>query len=76
MKAEADKALAVNPNDPLALFADGIALYGQYVTGGSSNAGLKTQAVDTLNKAKSAAQAAGNMSLSLNIDNFMKQNIK
>jgi tetratricopeptide (TPR) repeat protein len=76
MKGEADKALAVNPNDPLALFAEGIALYGQYVTGGSSNAGLKQQSVDTLNKAKAAAQAAGNVSLSMNIDNFMKQNIK
>lgn len=76
MKADADKALAIAPNDPLALFAEGIALYGQYVQGGNSNAGLKTQAVDTLNKAKSAAQAAGNFSLSLNIENFMKQNIK
>lgn len=76
MKADADKALAVSPNDPLALFADGIALYGQYVQAGSNNAGLKQQALDTLNKAKSAAQAAGNMSLSLNIENFMKQNIK
>jgi len=76
MKADADKALAISPNDPLALFAEGIALYGQYVQGGNSNASLKTQAVDTLNKAKAAAQAAGNMSLSLNIENFMKQNIK
>ncbi len=76
MKADADKALAISPNDPLALFSEGIALYGQYVQGGSSNAGLKTQAVDTLNKAKAAAQAAGNFSLSLNIENFMKQNIK
>lgn len=76
MKADADKALAVNANDPLALFAEGIALYGQYATGGSSNATLKQQAVDTLNKAKAAAQAAGNFSLSLNIENFMKQNIK
>lgn len=76
MKADADKALAISPNDPLGLFADGIALYGQYVQGGSSNSGLKTQAVDTLNKAKAAAQAAGNFSLSLNIENFMKQNIK
>lgn len=76
MKADADKALAISANDPLGLFAEGIALYGQYVQGGSSNAGLKQQAVDTLNKAKSAAQTAGNISLSLNIENFMKQNIK
>jgi tetratricopeptide (TPR) repeat protein len=76
MKADADKALAISANDPLALFAEGISLYGQYVQGGSSNSGLKTQAVDTLNKAKAAAQAAGNFSLSLNIENFMKQNIK
>lgn len=76
MRADADKALAASPNDPLALFADGIAQYGQYVQAGSSNAGQKQQAIDTLNKAKAAAQAAGNMSLSLNIENFMKQNIK
>ena len=76
MKADADKALAISANDALGLFAEGIALYGQYVQGGSSNAGLKQQALDTLNKAKSAAQTAGNFSLSLNIDNFMKQNIQ
>jgi TonB family protein len=76
MKADADKALAVNPNDALGLFAEGIALYGQYATTGSNNAGLKQQAVDALNTAKAAAQAAGNFSLSLNIENFMKQNIK
>jgi hypothetical protein len=76
MKADADKALAIAPNDPLGLFAEGISLYGEYVQGGSSNADLKKQAVDTLNKAKSSAQAAGNFSLSLNIENFMKQNIK
>ena len=76
MKGDADKALAIAPSDPLALFAEGISLYGQYVQGGSSDASLKTKAVDTLNKAKASAQAAGNFSLSLNIENFMKQNIK
>lgn len=76
MKADADKALAIDPNDALALYAEGIAQYGQYITGGSTNAGLKQQALDTLNKAKSAAQATGNTALVGNITTFMSQNIK
>ncbi|HEV3152197.1 MAG TPA: TonB family protein [Candidatus Baltobacteraceae bacterium] len=76
MKADADKALAIDANDPLALYAEGVALYGQYITGGSTNAGLKQQALDTLNKAKSAAQSAGNASLVSTITSFMSQNIK
>jgi tetratricopeptide (TPR) repeat protein len=76
MKSEADKALAIDPNDPLGLYAEGIALYGQYVNGGSTNGGLKQQALDSLNKAKAAAQSAGNASLVSNISTFMSQNIK
>lgn len=76
MKADADKALAMDPNDPLALYAEGIAVYGQYVVGGSTNAGLKQQALDALNKAKSEAQSAGNSSLVSNITTFMSNNIK
>ena len=76
MKSLADKALAIDANDPLALYAEGIAQYGQYIAGGSTNAGLKQQALDALNKAKSAAQSAGNTSLVSNITQFMSTNIK
>jgi TonB family protein len=74
MKADADKALAIDPNDGTALYAEGVALFGQYVTGGSSNGTLKQQALDTLNKAKSSAQAAGNTSLVSVVTSFMNQN--
>jgi tetratricopeptide (TPR) repeat protein len=76
MKGDADKALALSPNDPLALYAEGIAEYGQYIVGGSTNASLKQQALDTLNKAKSGAQSAGDSTLVSNISTFMSQNIK
>ncbi|HEV2262138.1 MAG TPA: hypothetical protein VGR69_07635, partial [Candidatus Rubrimentiphilum sp.] len=76
MKPYADKALALNPNDPLANFALGVAMTGAWIVGGKTRADYKTQAVAALNKAKAAAQAQGNIALSLNIDNFLKQNIK
>jgi len=76
MKSYADKALAINSNDALSNFAEGIALYGQYATGGSQDSSLKTQAVAELNKAKAEAQAQGNVALALNIDNFIKSQIK
>lgn len=76
VKAYADKALAVNPNDALANYAEGVALTGQWVVGNKSDAGLKAQALAALQKAKSAAQSAGNFSLSLNIDNFIKSTLQ
>jgi len=76
MKSYADKALAADPNDAQANFAEGVALGGQYIVGGKSDANLKSQALAALNKAKSAAQASGNFSLSLAIDNFIKQNLQ
>jgi TonB family protein len=72
MKALADKALAVKPDDAMANYAEGIALANEYAVGGKSNAQLKAQALAALDKAKAAAQAAGNVSLSLSIDNFKK----
>jgi tetratricopeptide (TPR) repeat protein len=75
MKSYADKALAANPNDAQANFAQGVALGGEYIVGGKTDASLKSQALAALNKAKSEAQAAGNMSLSLSIDNFIKQQL-
>jgi TonB family protein len=76
VKAYADKALAINPNDALANYAEGVALAGQWVAGNKQDAGLKAQALAALNKAKAAAQAAGNISLSLNIDGFIKHTLQ
>ncbi len=76
MKSYADKALAVNASDPEANFADGVALAGEYLVGGKTDASLKSQALAALSKAKAGAQAANNTSLSLNIDNFIKQNLQ
>ena len=61
--------------DAQANFAEGVALAGEYVVGGKSDASLKSQALAALNKAKSAAQASGNFSLSLSVDNFIKQSL-
>lgn len=76
VKAYADKALAINPNDALANYAEGVALSGQWVLGNKSDAGLKAQALAALNKAKASAQSAGNFTLSLNIDNFIKNTLQ
>ncbi|HET9097673.1 MAG TPA: tetratricopeptide repeat protein [Candidatus Baltobacteraceae bacterium] len=76
VKAYADKALAINPNDALANFAEGIGLAGEWVVGGKSDATLKAQALAALNKAKASAQSSGNISLSLNIDNFIKSTLQ
>ncbi len=75
MKAYADKALAVRPDDAQANFAEGVALTGEYVVGGKRSADLKSQALAALNKAKSSAQAAGQMSVSIAVDNFIKTNL-
>jgi len=37
---------------------------------------LKAQALAALNKAKASAQSSGNFSLSLNIDNFIKNTLQ
>ncbi len=76
MKGYADKALAADPNDAQANFAEGVAIGGEYIVGGKTDASLKSQALAALNKAKSAAQATKNFSLSLSIDNFIKQNLQ
>jgi TonB family protein len=76
MKSYADKALAANPNDPNANFAEGVALGGEYIVGGKTDASLKSQALSTLNKAKSEAQASGMSQLVASIDGFIKQNLQ
>ena len=76
MKADAQKGLAIDPGDPLSLYAEGVAEYGEYVTGGSMDSTLKQEALTALDKAKDAAQAAGNTALAGNIATFMQQNVK
>lgn len=76
VKAYADKALAINPNDALANFAEGIGLAGEWVLGGKSDSSLKAQALAALNKAKASAQSSGNSGLSSNIDNFIKTTLQ
>ncbi len=74
MKGYADKAVALGPNDPAANYAEGVALTGQYASNHDDK--VKAQAVDALHKADSLAQAAGETSLSLTIETFIKNNIK
>lgn len=74
VKAEADKALAINPNDAPANFAAGLGLTGQYA--GSHDDGVKKQALLYLNKADDLAKAAGNAALQIQIESFMKNNLK
>jgi tetratricopeptide (TPR) repeat protein len=76
MKPYADQALALNPNDALANYALGVAMAGAWIVGGKQKADLKSQALDALNKARTEAQAQGNMSLAFNIDSFIKANIQ
>jgi tetratricopeptide (TPR) repeat protein len=76
MKPYADQALAINPNDALANYALGVAMAGAWIVGGKNKADFKTQALNALNKARSEAQAQGNMSLAFNIDKFIKANIQ
>jgi TonB family protein len=71
MQAYAEKALAVQPNNALANFADGIALTGQYNSNHSD--GTKKQAVAALDKADQQAKADGNIALSLQIESFEKK---
>jgi len=73
-KTYADKAIGIKPDDPAANFVEGIALYGQYAT--TQKADLKSQALERLKKADDLAKAAGNTSLALQIEGFMKENIK
>lgn len=75
MKPYADQALALDPNNALANYALGVAMTGAWIVGGKNKADFKSQALDALNKARSEAQAQGNMSLAFNIDKFIKTSI-
>jgi lipopolysaccharide biosynthesis regulator YciM len=63
-KAAADKALAVNPGDAGANYAEGIVL---------ANTGKSQDAVGFLNKADAAAKQANNASLSAAVERALKQ---
>lgn len=75
-KGYADKALALNAADAQANFAEGVSISGQWVTGGGKDAGLKTQALEYLNKAQTLADTAGNVGLKLQVQNFIKGTFK
>lgn len=73
MKADADKALAIDPNDPQANFAEGVALAN--IANKNNDAAKKKQALDYLNKADGEAKnAAGPNSAALvkNIEDAIK----
>ncbi len=61
MQAYAEKALALQPNDAQANFAEGIALTGQWAS--SHDDGTKKKAPTALDKADQQAKAEGNEAL-------------
>jgi TonB family protein len=63
-KADADKALAIDPASAGANFAEGVAL---------ANEGKHDDAVTYLNKADTSAKAGSDASLTANIENVLKQ---
>ena len=65
MKADADKALAIDPGDAVANFAAGVAL--------GNTPGKSEDALTFLNKADASAKKANNASLSAQIENVIKQ---
>jgi tetratricopeptide (TPR) repeat protein len=75
MKTYADRALALQPNNPETNYAEGVALAGIWATSKHDDASKKA-AMDALNKADSLAKAAGNTTLALTIESFIKNTIK
>jgi len=73
MQSYADKAIALQPDNAQANFAEGIALAGQWAS--SHDDGTKKKASDALANADRLAKAGGNEALSLQIETFMKQNL-
>lgn len=73
MQSYADKAIALEPNNAQANFAEGIALTGQWSS--SHDDTTKKKAADALDRADQQAKAAGNEALSLQIETFVKQNL-
>lgn len=73
MQSYADKAIALQPNNAQANFAEGIALTGQWAS--SHDDTTKKKAADALDRADQQAKAEGNEALSLQIETFVKQNL-
>jgi tetratricopeptide (TPR) repeat protein len=73
MQSYADKAIALQPDNPQANFAEGIALTAQWSS--SHDDGTKKRATDALAKADQQAKAQGNEALALQIETFVKQNL-
>lgn len=74
VKAYADKALAIKADSPEANYAEGVAYVLIFVS--SKKDDDKKQATTYLTKADGLAKAAGNTSLALQIETFMKNNLK
>lgn len=74
VKGYADKALAIKGDSPEANYAEGVAYVLLYVNGKKDDD--KKSATTYLNKADALAKAAGNTSLALQIETFMKNNLK
>lgn len=75
-KSYADKAIAAGPDDAGAMFAEGVGMVALWANSSNKSDADKQAALAELNKADAAAKAAGNEALALNIENFIKNNIK
>jgi len=75
VKAYADKAIALKPEDALANYAEAVAYTGMYYTGGKKDAD-KASANAYAQKAIQYARAAGNEALALAVESFVKTNLK
>lgn len=73
MQSYADKAVALQPNNAQANFAEGVALTGQWAA--NKDDATKRKAADALGRADAEAKAAGNEALALQIETFAKQNL-
>jgi len=70
LKGYADKALAIDANDPVANFFEGFAIAEQY--NASHDQRQKAQALTYLNKADTLAKAAGEQALAKNIEQIIQ----
>jgi len=75
VKAYADKAIALKPDDALANYAEAVAYTGMYYSGGKKDAD-KASANSYAQKAIQYARAAGNEALALAVESFVKTNLK
>jgi TonB family protein len=71
MEAYAEKAIAIQPNNALANFAEGVSLTAQWTS--NHDDATKKKAAAALDKADQLAKADGNIALSLQIESFVKK---